>query len=585
MNETGPPDPPAADAGGARRDGEDRPVLVVVDDERDPLARAERELTRRFGADFRVVCERSPQAALGMLERMRDEGDDVALVLADLWMPEVGGGELLARVRSIYPQARRALLIEWGGWGDRDTAETIVRSMALGDIDYYVLKPWQSPDELFHRTIAEFVHEWSRVGSRGSPQITVVGEQWSAGAHRLRGLLARTGVPHVFHDSKSRPGARALRGAGLEGTSEPVVIFWDGRVRVDPSDEELAAAYGVKTSLDDDRREFDVVVVGAGPAGLAAGVYGSSEGMRALVVERESIGGQAGSTSLIRNYLGFPRGVGGAELAQRAYQQAWVFGTDLLLMCEVSSLEPGEDGRHRLTLSSGTTVETGAVILASGVSYRRLEVPGLERFAGVGLFYGAAVSESRGLAGQRVYVVGGGNSAGQAALHLARWACEVTLVVRSSSLAESMSRYLLDEIEASEQISVRLGTEVVGADGDNRLESLTLRDRASGRETAEPASALFVMIGARPRTDWLPERVERDSSGYVLTGNDCSPGADPLDRMRLPYESSVAGVFAVGDTRHGAVKRIASAVGEGSVVISQVHQYLDRESTAARTIV
>ena len=585
MNE---PDPSAADPGteGTEgREGEGRPVLVVVDDEREPLARVERELTRRFGADFRVVCERSPQAALEMLERMRDEGDDVALVLADLWMPELGGSELLARVQSIYPQARRALLIEWGGWGDRDAAEAIVRSMALGDIDYYVLKPWQSPDELFHRTIAEFVHEWSRVGSRGSPQITVVGEQWSAGAHRLRGLLARTGVPHVFHDSASRPGARALRKAGLEGTTEPVVIFWDGRVRVDPSDEELAAAYGVKTSLDDDRREFDVVVIGAGPAGLAAGVYGSSEGMRVLVVERESIGGQAGSTSLIRNYLGFPRGVGGAELAQRAYQQAWVFGTDLLLMCEVTSLGPGEAGRHRLTFSSGTTVETGAVILASGVSYRRLEVPGLERFSGVGLFYGAAVSEARGLAGQRVFVAGGGNSAGQAALHLARWACQVQLVVRSPSLAESMSRYLLDEIEASAQISVSLGTEVVGAGGDNRLETLTLRERSSGRETIEPASALFVMIGARPRTDWLPERVERDPSGYVLTGNDCSPGADPLDRMRLPYESSVAGVFAVGDTRYGAVKRIASAVGEGSVVISQVHQYLDRESNAARTAV
>ena len=583
MNETGSPVPPAADAddaGSSTQSSESRPVLVVVDDERDPLTRVERELTRRFGADFRVVCERSSHAALALLERMREAGDEVAVVLADLWMPELGGGELLARVRSIYPQARRALLIEWGGWGERDAAEAIVRSMAMGDIDYYVLKPWQSPDELFHRTIAEFVHEWSRVGSRGSPEVTVVGEQWSAGAHRLRSLLARTGVPHVFHDSRSVPGVRALRGAELEGTTAPVVIFWDGRVRVDPSDEELAAAYGVKTTLDPDRRKFDVVVIGAGPAGLAAGVYASSEGMRVLVVERESIGGQAGSTSLIRNYLGFPRGVGGAELAQRAYQQAWVFGTDLLLMCEVTALEPGV-GRHRLTLSSGTTVEAGAVILASGVRYRRLEVPGLERFAGVGLFHGAAVSEARGLAGQRVFVVGGGNSAGQAAIHLARWACRVELVVRGGSLSEGMSRYLLKEIEASEQISVRLGAEVVGADGENRLQTLTLRDRSSGRETVEPVSALFVMIGARPRTDWLPERVERDGSGYVLTGSDCSPGADPLDRARLPYESAIAGVFAVGDTRYGAVKRIASAVGEGSVVISQVHQYLDRDRDRA----
>jgi thioredoxin reductase (NADPH) len=560
-------------------EGPIRPLIVVVEAEREALARVERELARHFGVDFRIVCERSAADAEAALKRMRAEGDAVALVLADVALPPSGGGELLAGVRSTHPQAKRALLIDWGGWGDRETAEAIVRAMALGQIDYYVLKPERSPDQLFHRTVAEFVHEWSRAGGGAEQGITLVGAEWSPATHHLRSLLSRTGIPFVFLANDGEPGRHALRAVDRAGVADPVVVLWDGRVLVDPSDAELAAAYGVKTELDGDTG-YDLAVVGAGPAGLAAAVYASSEGLRTLVVERETVGGQAGSTSLIRNYLGFPRGVSGAELAQRAYQQAWVFGTDLLLMQAASSLEPGGT-RHLLTLSDGTSVEASSVILATGVSYRQLEIPALERFIGAGVFYGASVSEARGLAGLRVFVVGGGNSAGQAAVHASRWASEVVILVRGDSLSADMSRYLLDEIEAAPNITVRLGIEVVDAEGAGRLERLVLSERDSGRRSVEEAAALFVLIGARPWTDWLPGEIERDPAGYVLTGADLRAGVSgsawPLERRPLPYESSVPGIFAVGDVRHGSVKRVASAVGEGSVVISQLHTFLDHE--------
>jgi thioredoxin reductase (NADPH) len=554
--------------------GERKPVLLAVDDEPESLARIERELARRYGSDFEIVCERAPEAALGILERLGEEGTPVAVVLADLWMSELSGAELLAAVKALHPRAKRALMIEWGGWGDPATAAEIVRAMSQDRIDYYVLKPRRSPDELFHRTIAEFVHEWTRFGRQDSSAVTLIAEQWSPRTHRLRKLLAGTGIPHVFHRGDTPEGRALLRAVGHGEAVEPVLVLWDGRVLVDPSDDELATAYGVTTELESGE-DFDVVIVGAGPAGLAAAVYASSEGLRTLVVEREAVGGQAGSTSLIRNYLGFPRGVGGAELAQRAYQQAWVFGTRLLLTREVSALHDEGDG-YRLELSGGSAPRARAVVLATGVSYRRLPIPGLDELVGAGVFYGTAVSEAPGLAGLRVFVVGGGNSAGQAAMHVARWAERVTLVVRGESLEAGMSRYLIDEIAAAANVEARLGTEVVGVEaGAGRLERIRLRDNLSDEISEEPAGALFILIGARPRTDWLPAGVARDERGYVLTG--ASPGEWPTgfgERPALPYESSLPGVFAVGDTRAGSIKRVASAVGEGSVVISQVHEWL-----------
>jgi thioredoxin reductase (NADPH) len=436
-------------------------------------------------------------------------------------------------------------------------------------MDYYVLKPWRSPDELFHRTISEFLHEWSRTDPTAVREISVVADRWSARGHELRAVLARNGVPHAFFTTDSPEGDRLLARAGLQASDGPVVITFDGRVLADPSNAELARAYGVSTELEGER-DFDVMVVGAGPAGLAAGVSASSEGLRTLVAEGEAIGGQAGSSSRIRNYLGFSRGVSGAELAQRAYQQAWVFGTHFLLMRQVTALRK-QEGRFAVTIAGAGQATARAVILATGVSYQRLAIPALEELTGSGVFYGASAADAQGLAGQEVYVVGGGNSAGQAALHLSRYAHRVTILVRGQSLAESMSAYLRDEIAAADGVGVRYQTEVVGGGGDRRLAWLSLRDNAAGRTAKVDASALFILIGARPHTSWLPPQVERDHWGFIMTGPDITT---PSARPAQAYETSLPGVFAVGDARHGSVKRVASAVGEGSVVIPQVEHYL-----------
>jgi thioredoxin reductase (NADPH) len=541
---------------------------MVVDGNEQELARTVAELDRRYGCDYRIVSERSANVALARLEATRAANEAVAVVLADPWLPELTGEEFLARVRDLHPHAKRALLVSWGAWADPPTAAAIHRSIALGHTDYYVLKPWRSPDELFHRTIAEFLHEWSRIAVPGPSPIALVAERWSPRAHELQSLLIRNGVPHVAHESKSDDGRRLLEQAGLTGSELPVVFSSDGLVLVDPSNAELAASYGVSTELEADA-DFDLAVVGAGPAGLAAAVYASSEGLRTLVVERESIGGQAGSSSLIRNFLGFPRGVGGAELAQRAFQQAWVFGTRFLLMRDVVDLR--QDGeRFVLSLSSGPEAKARTVILATGATYRRLGIPSLDTFTGTGVFYGASVTEGKALTGEDVYVVGGGNSAGQAAMHLSRHARRVTLLVRGTSLESSMSSYLIETLVAAPNIDVRLHTDVTGGEGRGRLERLALRDIPSGAESTVPAAALFVLIGAHPHTDWLPTDIECDERGYVLTGSDLA------ESTVSPLETSLPGVFAVGDVRHDSIKRVASAVGEGSVAVQHVHRYLAR---------
>ncbi len=535
---------------------EERPLILAVDDDREALERITAEL-ERYARDYRVVCNGSADAALAQLESMREAGTSVAIVLAAK-SPTLEGEDLLAQVHDLHPHAKRALLIPWGGWGDEETAEAIRSAMACGHIDYYVLRPGSPPDELFHRTISEFLHEWRRIQVSGRREITLVADPWSPRGHELRNLLARNGVPHAFHPSDSGEGRQLLREAGHEGSSVPVVILSDGRVLPDPSNAELAQGYGVTTDLRDPG-VYDVVVVGAGPAGLAAAVYASSEGLRALVVERESIGGQAGASARIRNYLGFSRGVTGAELAQRAYQQAWVFGTSFLLMREVEGLR-AVDGGHVVSISDGTEIETGSVVLAMGVSYRRLGIPALEELTGTGVFYGPpSLSDAQQFTGGDVFIVGGGNSAGQAAAHLSRYAASVTLLVRGSSLASSMSQYLVDEIGSKGNIEVRCSTEVVEGAGDGRLERLTLRD-GNGATTTVRGDALFVLIGAHPHTDWLPPEIERDLHGFVVTGAD--------------FETTVPGVFAIGDVRSQSVKRVASAVGEGSVVIQQVHRFL-----------
>lgn len=555
---------------------EDRPAILAVDDDPDVISLIGDELSKRYGHDYRVITARAASTALAELEGMREAGDRVALVLADQWLPDSTGCELLTRACALHPHAKRALLISWGEWSVDATARPLRRGIGLGHIDYYLLKPWRAADELFHRTVTEFLHEW--VGSDVSipRELTVVADADSERGHEIRSLLTRNRVPFVFHLSESSEGQELLRESGELGSDVPIVVQRNGRVLVDPSNVELAEAYGVTTALRGSR-EFDVAVVGAGPAGLAAAVYASSEGLRTVVIERESIGGQAGASSKIRNYLGFQRGISGADLAQRAYQQAWVFGTTFVMMCEAEGIRTDGE-RHYLRSSRCLEIPVGAVVLAMGVNYRSLNIPALDELTGAGVFYGASASEAELFTGGEVFVVGGGNSAGQAAVHLSRFAVRVTLLVRGKTLAASMSRYLIEEIEANPDISVRYETQVLDGSGDGQLEQLILRDGASGATESTAADALFVLIGAQPHTSWLPAEVERDDYGFVVTG---SRGPSwTLERPPFMFESTMPGVFAVGDVRSSSVKRVASAAGEGSVAIQQVHEYLDTRTPA-----
>jgi thioredoxin reductase (NADPH) len=541
-----------------RETSDDRPFIFAVDPDPKAIQRITGEL-QRYSADYRVICGPSPEAALSQLEKMREDGARVAIVLAARGNEGLRGEELLAQVYDLHPYAKRALLIPWGGWADEETADVIRRAMTLGHIDYYVLKPWTTPDELFHRIVSEFLQEWRRA-TEGRLELTVVADRWSSRGYEIRNLLARTGVPHAFYASDSAEAHELLKTCGFSVTDRPAVVLPDDTVLHDPSNEELAKhGYQVKTELEEPG-EFDVVIVGAGAAGLAAAVYASSEGLRALVVDHASIGGQARSSARIRNYLGFQRGLTGRELATRAYQQAWIFGTEFLLMRSVSGIRTTDAG-HVVTIGEDSEIETKSVVLAMGVEYRRLGVPALEKLEGAGVFYGSSPSDAQQFTGAQVFVVGAANSGGQAASHLSRYAEQVTILCRGDS-PRAMSQYLLDEVTAQENISIRTSTEVVDGAGDTRLERLVLRDASGSTETV-PADALFILIGAEPNTGWLPPEIARDDRGFVVT-----------DSGGLMFETSVPGVFAIGDVRSGSVKRVASAVGEGSVVIQQVHRHL-----------
>lgn len=572
---------------GAVDAGSGRPVLLAIDEQETRLERVREELERRYGDDYSVLSAGSAGAGLKLLEELRKLRAQVAVVLADEWLGEQSGSELLGQVRRLHPFAKRGLLVEWGAWADRPTADALQDAMARGYIDYYVLRPLDRGDEQFHRTLTDFLYEWSRHSSPRAGEISLIGRQWQQRSTELRSLLARNGVPHSFHASDSSSGRALVAGVAARGQrrdsdgdeDRPILVLPDGRLLTDPSNAELADAIGVETSVGSDA-DYDVVIVGAGAAGLAAAVYASSEGLRALVIERESIGGQAGSTSLIRNYLGFARGISGGELAQRAYQQAWVFGTRFLMMREVGALRLGR-GRHAVGLVGGAEISAKAVVLATGVSYRRIGIASLERFAGRGVFYGAPIAASPGAGEDLVHVVGGGNSAGQAALALSRSAEEVALLIRGPSLQRDMSDYLVEAIRSEPKITVLTDTEVIGAGGEQRLESLELRDNASGTVRESPASAVYLMIGAQPRTDWLPRQVACDGAGYVLAGRELDRvrlGVElpewPLERAPLMFETLAPRVFVVGDAMRGSVKRVASAVGQGSVVIAQVHECL-----------
>jgi thioredoxin reductase (NADPH) len=556
-----------------------KPVLLAVDDDLIALATIEHELRQRYGFYYHVACEDSPEAGMRTLQDLRAAEKEVVVVLADQWMPGMTGVEFLTHTRQLYPGAKRALLFERG---NRTTREPIVQAMALGQIDSYVPKPERPPDEEFHKSLAQFLEEWTKDYRPASVAVRIVGEPRSARFHELRDVLSRSGIPNICFSADSKEGRELLAGVDKTSAQLPVVIVFDRLALVNPDNAEIADAFemispfGMNTRPD--VRDFDLVIIGAGPAGLAAAVYGASEGLSTVVVERETFGGQAGTSSLIRNYLGFSQGISGSELAWQAYQQAWLFGASFRLARHSTALH------HRpeqlvVSLSDGTEVAGRAVIVATGASYRRLGVPSLEALQGAGVFYGAAVAEAQGMKGQEVCVVGGGNSAGQAAMHLSKHAKRVTLLVRGESLDSSMSQYLIEEIEATDNIQVRLNTQVIDGGGQGRLEHLVLENCTTKRTETVSAAALFVLIGARPHTGWLPEEVVRDERGYIITGSDLLRNGVPpegwlLERPPMLMETSVPGVFAAGDVRCGSANRVASAVGEGSIAIQMVHKYL-----------
>jgi thioredoxin reductase (NADPH) len=548
-----------------------RPVLFAVADEREELRELASDLRRRYGADYRVLTSRSGPAALRRLARLRDDGEEIALLVADQWMPTLTGIELLARAHALHPGARRLLLFPYG---DTRAFNAIVQAMTFHDLDSYLTKPWQPREQQLYPLVSELLGEWAQVNGPAVEVVRVIGPQWNPRCHEVRDLLQRNGFRFGFYPDDSEHGKALLEQVGQQ-PGRVVLLFYLGQVLVDPSNAEVAAMLGATTQPG--RKPRDVAIVGAGPAGLAAALYAASEGLRTAVIEAEAVGGQAGTSSMIRNYLGFPRGISGGELTARAYDQAWRFGAQFIFMARVTGIR--SEGDHRvLVLQDGTEVRSRAVVIATGVSYQRLGIPALDRLTGAGVFYGGAVTEAAAMTGKHVYVVGAANSAGQAALHLAGYARRVTMLVRGPSLAEKMSDYLVTEIQANATIDVRTHTRLMDGAGGGRLESLTVSHAVSGACETLHAGALFVMIGAAPHTDWLDEQVIRDAAGFILTGADVLTGAGPhpwpLRRPPMPLETSLPGVFAVGDVRRDSTKRVASAVGEGAVAVQLIHKYL-----------
>jgi thioredoxin reductase (NADPH) len=552
------------------------PVLLVIDDNPTDRAAFERVLRTRYGASYRVLAEGSPEAGLTLLAELAQRGEDVALVAADLRMSNMDGIQFLERAHAIHRCAMRALLVDMDQRWTRipfGAVESLQRATALGRLDLWIVKGWDAPEELVYPQVQEALTTWTKANRPRHEVVRVVGERWSPRCHELRDMLGRNTVPFGFYDVDSDDGQRLLRTYRVDVERLPAVILHDGSVLHDPSPIDVANALGVQTQPTSE--DYDLAILGAGPAGLAAAVYGASEGLRTVVIEPQAIGGQAGTSSMIRNYLGFPRGVSGGELTFRAWEQTLLFGTQFVFMQRAIGVTARGDERL-IRLGDGSEVRARAVIIAAGVAYRRLEIEAIERLVGLGVFYGAAGVEAPALAGEQVYVVGGANSAGQAALHLAKFAGRVTLLVRGESLEESMSDYLITQIAATPNVTVRLRTRVVDGGGEERLERLTLEDGQTGQREEVAAGALFILIGAEPRTEWLREAIACDNRGYLLTGRDVPVQAWSLQRAPLPFETSMPGVFAVGDVRYGSVKRIAGSVGEGSVAIGSIHQYLSQ---------
>lgn len=543
-----------------------RPIILAVDDDPAVAQAVARDLRERYAAEYQVVRSESGTEALAVLDDLAAADQPVALIVSDHRMPEMTGIELLRLARTRVPDAKLVLLTAYA-----DTAAAITAINDVG-LDHYLMKPWAPPEEHLYPVLDDLLDDWNRGNGARYDGVRVVGNRWSDRALEARLFLARNHVPYQWLEVERSP-----EGARLQeqlGGDLPLVVTPDGTVLHDPSTRALADALGIRTEASGEL--YDLVVIGAGPSGLAAAVYGASEGLRTAVIERDAPGGQAGQSSRIENYLGFPNGLSGSDLSARAHAQAVRLGAELVLAREVASIEQ-RGSIHAVLLEDGSVVETRTVVIATGVSYRFLEAPGLGDLIGRGVFYGASASEARNTEGDDVYVVGAANSAGQAALHFARFARSVVLVVRGDNLEKSMSQYLVSRIVAAPNIEVRFETEVVGGGGTDHLEHITLRHSSGALEEAR-TSWLYVFIGASPRTDWLPDTIARDERGFVLTGAEVI--ADRADAWTLPrppalLETSVPGIFATGDVRLGSMKRVASAVGEGSTAVSLVHLHLE----------
>jgi thioredoxin reductase (NADPH) len=550
------------------------PVIFLVSADASVVGALEDDLRRRFGTDSEIVSAVGVDEGLAQVRVLAGGPAPVALLIADQRMPDLTGVEFLARAHALHPHAKRVLLVE----RDYTTANPIIPAMTLGQIDYHLVNPWV-PELGLYPAVSEFLASWAGANDESFALFRVVAPDRSARAHEIRDLLTRFGAPSAFHTTDSEEGAALLRELGHGGRSEPIAVRHDGRVLIDPSNSDLVEAVGGGTRLGTD--VYDVAIIGAGPAGLSAGVYAASEGLETLIVERHISGGQTGSSSRIRNFPGFTWGIGGHDLSYRACEQAWLFGANMVFAQNASSIRAAEEGVI-VGVAGGQEVTARAVVLAMGVSWRRLGIPKLEGLVGAGVFYGAAGSEARAMRDKHVCIVGAGNSAGQAAAHLAKQAKMVTLLVRGDSLSKSMSHYLVAELRAKPNVFIRLGVELVDGEGEEQLETVVIRDRASGAIERIASDGLFVMIGAEPHTDWLGDAVARDERGFILTGSDLlaeasGPSAWPLERAPMLLETNLPGVFAAGDVRHGSVKRVTTAMGEGGTAVQLVHQYLAGE--------
>jgi thioredoxin reductase (NADPH) len=547
------------------------PVILIVDDEIQVLNAVERDLRQRYAREYRIVKASSGKEALETVQKLKQRNDQIALFLVDQRMPEMGGTDFLLKAKDIYPGTKKALLT---AYADTQAAISAINEVGL---DYYFMKPWSPPEINLYPALDDLLGDWLANAEIPFEGIRVAGTLWSASSHYIKDFLARCQIPYQWLDIETNAEARAMvEAVNQDKHSLPVVFFTDGTVLINPDITSLAEKVGLSTKAK--QPFYDLIIIGAGPAGLASAVYGASEGLHTLLIDKETTGGQAGTSSLIENYLGFPNGLSGADLARRATAQATRLGAEILTAQEVVNIRI--DGPYRyVKLANGTELSCKALIIATGASWRTLDLRGIDTLTGAGVYYGAALSEAANYKGKHIFVVGGANSAGQAAMFFSRFASKVTILVRGDSLEKGMSQYLVDQINESEIIEVKLQTSIVEVAGNERLESITIKNNETGDIENIPTAALFIFIGAQPHSNLTEKIVQRNTAGFILTGSELVNHDNtslrwPLKRDPFLLETSVPGIFAVGDVRQSDVKRVASAVGQGSTAVSFVHQYL-----------